>query len=266
MKIAFVGGGVMGEVILSAVLDKGLAAPDDISVSDVSPERRQHLAGKYGVTALEDNEQVVGRGDMVVLAVKPQNLADVMAGLKGRLGEAQAVLSIVAGASIAALSKGLEHWRIVRVMPNTPARIGEGMSVWTAADEVTGGQRAQIGSILGTMGEELYVDDESYIDMATAVSGSGPAYVFLFVEVLVEAAKRIGLPQDIAAKLVSQTLLGSAKYIQQSGEEPAQLRRMVTSPGGTTAAALEELEKGRFSEVVRRAVEAAYKRAGELGG
>ncbi len=266
MKIAFVGGGVMGEVILSAVLDKGLAVSQDISVSDVSPERRQYLAGKYGVTALEDNDQVVGRGDMVVLAVKPQNLAPVMAELKGRLGEAQVVLSIVAGASVDTLSKGLEHWRIVRVMPNTPARIGEGMSVWTAADEVSGQQRAQISSILSAMGEEMYVDDENYIDMATAVSGSGPAYVFLFVEALIEAAKHIGLPEDIAGKLVSQTLLGSGKYIQESGEEPAKLRRMVTSPGGTTAAALEELDKGGFSEMIEHAVRAAYKRASELGG
>jgi pyrroline-5-carboxylate reductase len=265
MKVAFVGGGVMGEVILSAVLDKGLASPQDVSVSDVSEARRHYLEQKYAVAALGDNRQVVGRGDIVVMAIKPQNLVEVMAELDGQIKSAQLVISIIAGARIATLSNGLNHRRIVRVMPNTPARIGEGMAVWTATDEVTEQQRGQVGAILSAMGKELYVDDEKYIDMATAVSGSGPAYVFLFVEALVEAAESIGLPQDMARKLVLQTLIGSGHFLEKSDKEPAELRRMVTSPGGTTAEALAQFEKGQFTELVKRAVEAAYKRARELG-
>jgi pyrroline-5-carboxylate reductase len=264
MKVAFIGGGVMGEVILSAVLDKGLASPQDVSVSDVSEARQHYLEQKYAVTALGDNRQVAGRGDIVVLAIKPQNLTEVMAGLNGRFVPAQLVLSIVAGARIATLSHGLSHRRIVRVMPNTPARIGEGMTVWTATDEVTEQQREQAGAILSAMGKEIYVDDEKYIDMATAVSGSGPAYVFLFVEALVEAARHIGLPRDMAQKLVLQTLTGSGHFLEKSGKEPSELRKMVTSPGGTTAEALAQFEKGQFTELVKRAVEAAYKKAQKL--
>ena len=150
---------------------------------------------------------------------------------------------------------------IARVMPNTPAQIGAGMSVWTATAQVTSQQKGWIGSILGAMGEEIYVDDEKYIDMATAVSGSGPAYVFLFVESLIEAATHIGLDQDIAKKLVLQTLLGSSHLIQQSGAEPAELRRMVTSPGGTTEAALNKLAEGKLFNLILAAVTAAYDKA-----
>jgi len=265
MEVTFIGGGVMGEVILSAILAEGLVSPQDISVSDISEPRRQYLEQKYGVAVVSDNRQAVGRGDIVVLAIKPQNLAEAMAELNGRLNSAQLVLSIVAGASIDTLSLGLDHSRVVRAMPNTPAQIGEGMSVWTAAAEVTEQQRVWTGSILSAMGKEIYVDDEKYIDMATAVSGSGPAYIFLFVEALTEAARHIGLPHDMAQELVSQTLLGSTHLLRRSGKEPSELRRMVTSPGGTTAEALARLEKGQFAELVKQAVEAAYNKAKELG-
>jgi len=150
-------------------------------------------------------------------------------------------------------------------MPNTPAQIGEGISVWAATDEVTEQQREWAGSILGVMGKEIYVDDEKYIDMATAVSGSGPAYLFLFVESLVDAAVHIGLPRQTAQEVVLQTVLGSGHLIQKSGKEPAELRRMVTSPGGTTAEALLRLEKGGFSELLLQAVSAAYDKAKRLG-
>lgn len=164
------------------------------------------------------------------------------------------------------LCLGLNHNRVVRVMPNTPARIGEGISVWTTSAEVTEQQKGWAGSILGTMGKEIYVDDEKYIDMATAVSGSGPAYIFLLVESLVDAAVHIGLPRDMAQELVVQTVLGSGHLIQRSGKPPAELRRMVTSPGGTTAEALLQLEKGQFSDLLMQAVTAAYNKARSLGG
>ncbi len=256
----------MGEAMLSAILDKGLSLPESISISDITKARRQYLEQKYSVTVTDDNWRAAYGGEVVVLAIKPQNLAEVMAGLSGQLKPTQLVLSIIAGATIQTLSSGLDHNRVVRAMPNMPAQIGEGISVWTATTEVTEQQRGWASSILGAIGKEIYVADEKYIDMATAISGSGPAYFFLFVEALVEAAVRIGLPRDVAQELVLQTMLGSAHLIQKSGKEPAELRRMVTSPGGTTAEALLQLEKGGFAELVSQAVSAAYNKAKELGG
>jgi pyrroline-5-carboxylate reductase len=268
MKIAFIGGGNMGEAMLAALLDKGLSSPQDISVSDISETRRQHLQQKYGVTVMADNREapiIIGAG-VIVLAIKPQNLAQVMAELRGRIKPTQLVLSIIAGAKISTLCQGLKHNRVVRAMPNTPAQIGEGLTVWTATREVTPRQKKWAASILGVMGKEIHVEDEKYIDMATAVSGSGPAYFFLFVEALVEAAVNIGFSRKIARELVLETMLGSGHLIQKSGKEPAELRRMVTSPGGTTAEALLEFEKGKFSDLVKKAVSAAYRKARILGG
>jgi len=266
MKISFIGGGVMGEAMLAAILDKGLAKPEAIWVSDVSQARLESLEQKYGVAVTGNNRQAAERGEVVVLAIKPQNLAEVMTELGGQLKPAQLILSIIAGARLDTLSEGLKHGGIARAMPNTPAQIGEGMSVWTATPAVTEQQREWVGAILGAVGREIYVDDEKYIDMATAISGSGPAYFFLMVESLIDAAVAIGLPRDMARELVLQTMLGSGRLIQKSGEEPAELRRKVTSPGGTTAQALLQLEKGGFTDLVKRAVKAAYDKAKRLGG
>lgn len=266
MKMAFIGGGNMGEAILSAVLGKGLSTPPSVSVSDISESRCHQLKQKYGVAVTGDNRQAIEGAGVVVLAIKPQNLADVMGGLSGKLKPSQLVLSIIAGAKIDTLRQGLAHRCIVRVMPNTPAQIGEGMSVWTATAEVSEQQKNWAGSILQAMGREIYVSDEEYIDMTTAVSGSGPAYVFLFIEALVDAALHVGLPRDMAQELVLQTLLGSGHFLQRSGREAADLRRMVTSPGGTTAEALKVFEEGKFTELVKQAVIACYNKAKELGG
>ena len=266
MKIAFIGGGNMGEVIISAILAKGLSTSAGIRVSDIKDERCRYLKQAYGVAVAGDNRAVAAGGEVVVLAVKPQNLTEVMAELNGQLKPDQLVLSIIAGARIDTLRRGLGHDAVVRAMPNTPAKVGQGVSVWTATAEVTGPQKARAGAILGAMGGEFYVADEKYLDMATAVSGSGPAYVFLFVEALTEAAVKIGLPQDMALELVMQTLLGSGGYLQKSGRAPAELRRMVTSPGGTTAEALARFEEGGFKELVLAAVVAAYEKAQKLGG
>ena len=199
MKIAFIGGGNMGEAMLSATIRKGVAMPGTAtSVSDISTVRRDHLGKEYDVVTTERNEEAARGKDVVVLAIKPQNLVEVMAELNGQLKSSQLVLSIIAGARIDTLRLGLSHGCIVRVMPNTPAQIGEGMSVWTATAEVTEQQKGWTGSILGAMGKEIFVDDEKYLDMATAVSGSGPAYVFLFVESLVDAAVHVGLPPEVA--------------------------------------------------------------------
>ena len=250
---------------MAAVLDHGLAKPGAITISDIAKARLKYLEKKYGVAATSSNLKAAAKGEVVVLAIKPQNLPEIMAELSGCFKPSQLVLSIIAGAKIKTLSRGLGHNAIVRAMPNTPARIGEGISVWTATAGMSKKQRAWAGSILGAMGKEVYVDDEEYIDMATAVSGSGPAYFFLMVEALVDAAAGIGLPRDMARALVLETMLGSGHLIRRSGKAPAELRRMVTSPGGTTAAALLQLEKGNFTGSLKRAVKAAYNRARELG-
>jgi len=266
MKIAFIGGGNMGEAMVTAVLDKKLAMPDGICVSDVSQTRREYLKKQYDVAVAESNREAVDGKDIVVLAVKPQNLAEVLADLKGSLKPDLLVLSIVAGVKIDNISQGLGHHRVVRCMPNTPAQVGFGMSAWTATEEVTEEQKGQSRAILGAMGREIFFDSEKYIDMVTAVSGSGPAYVFLLAESLIDAAVNIGLPRQEAEELVSQTILGSAYLMQKSGKPPAELRRNVTSRGGTTERALQVFEEGGFIKLVEDAVKAAYRRAKELGG
>lgn len=265
MKMAFIGGGNMGEAIISAILEKTLATATDICVSDVSKPRRQYLKERYRVAVTANNRKAIVGKDTVVLAVKPQNLPEVLADLKGYLKPTQLVLSIVAGVKISTIARGLGHRRVVRCMPNTPAQVGFGMSAWTATGEVTGEQKGQARAILSAMGKEIYFDSEKYIDMVTAVSGSGPAYVFLLAESLVEAAVNIGLPRKEAEALVSQTILGAAHLIQKSGKPPAELRRNVTSRGGTTERALQVFEQGGFTKLVEDAVKAAYERAKELG-
>ncbi|UCB42363.1 MAG: pyrroline-5-carboxylate reductase [Dehalococcoidales bacterium] len=265
MKIAFIGGGNMGEAMLSAVLGKHLATIQSVIASDSSPERRQYLTSKYGIAVIDDNRKTVAGADVIVLAIKPQNLAEVMAELNGLLGPEQLVLSIIAGVRLDTICQGLGHRAVVRAMPNTPAQIGQGMTVWTATEEVSEQQNEWAGSILSVMGHEIAVSSEDQIDMATAISGSGPAYLFLFVEALVNAAVQLGLSHDMAQELVLTTVLGSGHLIEESGIEPAELRRMVTSPGGTTAEALREFEQGEFSELLTRAVRAAYERAKQLG-
>ena len=265
MKITFIGGGNMGEAILSAVLDKEISTPDTIAVSDVNEERRQYLRNSYRIMAAGSNRQAAEKGEVVVLAIKPQNLDEAMANLKDQLKPEQLVLSIIAGARINTLREGLNHECLVRAMPNTPAQIGRGITMWTATSGVSEMQKGWAGSILSAMGQEIYVEDEKYIDMATAISGSGPAYVFLFMESLVDAAIGIGLSSDVARELVMATVLGSGQFALRSGKSLKELREMVTSPGGTTAEALLKLESKEFSGFIKQAVNAAYDKAKSLG-
>jgi len=186
--------------------------------------------------------------------------------LRGALDERQIVVSIVAGASISQLASALDHGAVVRVMPNAPAQIGEGVSVWTASPKVPEEARATIRSLLQGLGVEIEVADERYLDMATALSASGPAYVFLFLEAFIDAGVSVGFDRPTASALAMETIRGSILFAKESGAHPAELRAMVTSPGGTTAAALLELEGGRFRAVIADAVWAAYERARSLGG
>lgn len=265
MKAAFIGGGIMAETMVRGLLLSGQAKATEIVVSDISPERRQHLQATYQVKTTPDNKASSSQGDVVVLAIKPDVLGQVLAEMKGRLSPQQLVLSIVAGATLESLTSGLGHEAVARAMPNTPAQIRQGITVWTATPQVDQGHRELATSILGALGHQLYVADEKYIDMATAVSGSGPAYVFLFSEALVDAAVHIGLPRAMAEQLVMQTLLGSAQMLQQTGRHPAELRNAVTSPGGTTAEALLCLEAGGLRAAIIEAVAAAYHKSKELG-
>jgi len=265
-SLAFIGSGIMAEAMINGLLHKGLVAPSAITASDPRAERGQELASRYGVGHTTDNAQAASQAQVVVLSVKPQVLPAVLTGLHGRLRPEALVLSIVAGARIQTIAKGLGHDRIVRVMPNTPAQIGEGMSVWMSTPAVDERQREQARAILQALGEELSVDDEDYLDMATALSGTGPAYVFLFMEALIDAGVHMGFSRRVAQQLVLQTLRGSVAFAQQSNLHPAQLRNMVTSPGGTSAEALYQLEKGGLRTVLSRAVWAAYQKSRYLGG
>jgi len=263
-KLAFIGPGVMAEAMIAGLLNKKLAKPENIIASGPREERGAELQKKHGVKSTTDNAAAVHGADVVVLSVKPQRLTEVMKGLKGIRADAL-VLSIIAGANIKKISTGLKHKSIVRSMPNTPGQIGEGITVWTASKEVTDEQQEMTRSILGALGEEVFVEDESYLDMATALSGSGPAYVFLFTEALIDAGVHMGFPRRIAEQLVLQTIKGSASYYQSASRHPATLRNQVTSPGGTSAEALYYLEKAGFRTAISRAVWAAYQRSLELG-
>ncbi len=263
-KIAFIGPGVMAEAMIAGLLRKKLAKPENITAAGPREERGNELTKKYGIKSTTDNSAAVTHADVVVLSVKPQRLSEVMKGLKGIRAEAL-IISIVAGASIKKISTGLKHKAVVRSMPNTPGQIGEGITVWTSSKEVTEEQQEMAKAIIGAMGEEVFVEDESYLDMATALSGSGPAYVFLFTEALIDAGVHMGFPRRISEQLVLQTIKGSASFYEAANRHPATLRNQVTSPGGTSAEALYYLEKAGFRTAISRAVWAAYQRSLELG-
>src|SRR5690349_3371566 len=226
-KIAVIGPGMMAEAMIAGLLRKKLADPKNIIASGPRPERGEELNKKYEIKSTIDNTAAVHEADVVVLSVKPQRLSEVMKGLKGIRSDAL-VLSIIAGATLKKLSAGLKHKAIVRSMPNTPGQIGEGITVWCASGEVTEEQQEMTRAILGALGEEVFVEDESYLDMATALSGSGPAYVFLFTEALIDAGVHMGFPRRIAEQLVLQTIKGSASFYKQAGRHPATLRNQVT--------------------------------------
>ena len=263
-KIVFIGPGVMAEAIIAGLLRKKLAKPENILASGPRQERGADLSGKYKIKTSIDNASATSQADVVVLSVKPQRLSEVMKGLY-KINPEALVLSIVAGASIQKISKALKHQAVVRSMPNTPGQIGEGITVWTASARTSNEQREMARQILGALGEEIFVEDESYLDMATALSGTGPAYVFLFTEALIDAGVHMGFPRRIAEQLVLQTIKGSVSFYHQAERHPATLRNQVTSPGGTSAEALYYLEKAGFRTAISRAVWAAYQRSLELG-
>lgn len=263
--IATVGSGVMAEAMIAGLLRGELVAPDQIVASHPRPERRDHLRSEYGIRVVADNLEAIDGADVVLLGIKPQMLGKVGREIGPHLKRGQLVISVLAGATGAALTGTLGHDQVIRAMPNTPARLGKGVTVWYATPETTEDQRQQAAALLGALGTQIEVDDEKMVAMATAVSGTGPTYVFLFMEALIDAAVHLGFPRHVAHDLVVETIEGSTLFAKQSQMHPAELRNMVTSPGGTSAAALHELESGRMRTVLSEAVWAAFRRTIELG-
>ena len=264
-KIVFIGPGVMAEALLNGLLARAGVAPEDLTVSGPRAERLRELAERYGVETSTDNRAAIGNAAVVVLCVKPQSLPAVLDGLQGGMPAEALVLSIVAGARLEDLTRTLGHPAAVRAMPNTPAQIGQGITVWAATPAAAPDQRETARAMLACLGTEVFAEDEDYLDMATAVSGTGPAYVFLFMEALVDAGVHLGFPRRIAEQLVVQTLKGSVAFYETSPSHLARLRNQVTSPAGTTAAALYFLEKAGSRPAISRAVWAAYERSVQLG-
>ena len=265
LNVAFIGAGAMASAMIGGLLARHDVEPDGIIASDRHRERLDAVGGQFGVRTTLDNLAAARQAHVVELSVKPQVLPAVLAELRGAVEPGALVVSIVAGATIASIATGLGHRGIVRTMPNTPAQVGEGMTVWTATPEVSERQREQAGAIVAALGRQLFVEEEKFLDMATAISGSGPAYVFLMMEALIDAAVHLGFSRDAARELVVQTIRGSAIYAENQPVHPAELRNRVTSPGGTSADALYQLEKGGFRTVMSDAVLAAYERSVALG-
>jgi len=266
-KIAFIGPGVMAEAMIAGLINQNVVPSGSIVASGPSAARVDELGDRFGIRSVSDNAAAVEDADVVVLAVKPQRLDHVIAGLRGSVQSSAMVLSIVAGATIEKISTGLDHDAIVRSMPNTPAQIGEGITVWTAAKAVSDAQKETAREILTAFGDEVFLDEERFLDMATALSGTGPAYVFLFMEAMVDAGVHLGFSRRVAEILVAKTVRGSVDFYSNP-DDPlhlARLRNQVTSPGGTSAAALYYLEKAGFRTAISRAVWAAYERSRELG-
>ena len=265
MRVAIVGAGVMAEAMIAGLLADKAVATSRLVASHPRRDRRDLLAARHGITVVTRNAEAVPGADIVVLAVKPQMLRSVMREVGPALEKGQVVLSIVAGATLRTLTTGLDHAAVIRAMPNTPSQIRRGITVWTASSACTARQREQARSVLRAIGSEKEVGDETFVAMATALSGTGPTYLFAVMEALIDAGVHMGFPRELAHDLVAETLIGSAEYAAQSELHPAQLRNAVTSPGGTSAAAIYELEKGRLRTVLSDAVWAAYRRTQELG-
>jgi len=269
-KLAFIGCGVMAESIIAGLLRKNLVQANQISATHPRENRRKELGEKYGIEVFEENREAVekireNKDSIVILCVKPQRIKGVLEELKGSVAPNQIVASIIAGATIETISEMLDNNKIVRAMPNTPSQIGAGITAWTCTDEVSDAEKAQIKALLTALGKELHVETENMIDMATSLSATGPTYIFLVMEALTDAGVHLGFSREMAKELVQETMLGSVKFAIESHKHPAELRNMVTSPGGTSADAIYQMEKGGLQTVLSKAVYAAYQRAVALG-
>ncbi|GKZ00572.1 hypothetical protein MPSEU_001009400 [Mayamaea pseudoterrestris] len=265
-KIACLGTGKMASAVLTPMVRQGVQPAQDITIFDVNLGVAEKLASDHGFEMADNIPALVEDADLVILAVKPQNLTPAFWNelQKSHISEDAICLSIIAGKPIDCYRDG-GFEKIVRSMPNTPATIGEGMTVWSSTPNLNKEERKKIRNILSCFGKSMYVDDESFIDMATSISGSGPAYIFMLMESMIDAGVHMGFPRDKATTLVYHTMLGSTLFAMETGEHPAILRNSVTSPSGTTASAIYELENGRFRTVIKDAMWACYRRSLEMG-
>lgn len=263
--VGFIGAGNMAEALIRSMLGSGIVQPAKVWASDVSTDRGRYLTDKYGINFLEDNKDLIIKVDIIIYAVKPLVISKVLGELSHLITEKQIHISVAAGISIKAIEQFLPKGApVIRVMPNTPCLVGAGASAYAVGRNVEAEEEKVVTEILNCTGISVKVP-ENLMNAVTGLSGSGPAYVFLIIEALVDAGVKTGLPRDIAMVLATQTVLGSAKMIQETGEHPARLKDRVTTPGGTTIAALHVLEQGKLRATLMDAVLASTNRAEELG-
>jgi len=264
-KLGIIGGGNMGEVLVSGIIKRNLLGTGHINVSDVDLNRRNYLAEKYGVETTENNRDAVAGSDIVIMAVKPQNMGEALSGIANTMDSSTLVISIAAGITTKFIEDQLgKEIRVIRAMPNTPALVGEGATAIARGNHATDEDMGVALQIFDAVGISVTVK-EDLLDAVTGLSGSGPAYVFSIIEALSDGGVKMGLARDISLKLSAQTVLGAAKLCLESGKHPAQLKDMVASPGGTTIAGLKALEDGKLRSTIMTAVEVATRRSMELG-
>lgn len=267
--LAFIGCGVMAESMLAGLLREKIVSAKQIVASHPREDRRAELKKRYGIKVFADNASAAkafkGSDSAVLLCVKPQRMNGVLKELAGKVTKEQLVISIVAGTTTEAISNALESDLVVRAMPNTPSQIGAGMTAWTCSDEVDGRHKRMVKVLLSALGKEIFVETENMIDMATSLSATGPTYTFMVMEAMTDAGVHLGFSREVSKELVQQTMLGSVLFAMESHKHPAELRNMVTSPGGTSAEAIYQMEKGALRTVLSKAIYGAYKRAVELG-
>jgi pyrroline-5-carboxylate reductase len=273
-KLGFIGGGNMAEALAHGLILHKVFKPADLVVSDVAPERRRKLARRLKVVTTADNAEVVRAAPAVILAVKPQTIDEVMAELSGELskpssqaaGKGKLFISIAAGVTIDRLTRGLgKRARVIRVMPKAPAMVGHGMAAIVRARGASAGDEAYALRIFRAVGDAVALKDEKLLDIVTALSGSGPAYVYLFAKAMSDAAVSEGLPSELALRMALKTIRGAEHLMRESGRELGDLIRAVASPGGTTEAALRRFAEHGFSDIVAAALHAASDRSRELG-
>lgn len=266
-KTAFIGAGNMAEAMVRGLLASGSLGKKDITLSDTDPERLSLLASRYGVATASSNREAVKKSDIVVFSVKPQVLPEVCGEVKNVATKDKLYVSIAAGAGSSSIRKLLgREVKLARVMPNTPSLVLEGASCVYFGEGFSGGEEDLVLGILGSLGKAFRVESESLMDAVTALSGSGPAFASIFIEALCDGAVKMGLPRKLATDLAAQTVLGTSKMIQEGAGHPAEIKDMVTSPGGTTASGIHSLERGGFRAAVISAVESAARRSAELSG
>jgi len=267
--LAFIGCGVMAESMIAGLLREKIVAARQIVASHPRRDRREELKKRYGIKVFADNAAAAkafhGPDSVVLLCVKPQRMEAVLADLAGAVTADQLVISIVAGATIGTIAEMLNSRLVVRAMPNTPSQIGKGMTPWTCSADVDSGHKQMVKVLLSALGTELFVETENMIDMATSLSATGPTYTFLVMEAMTDAGVHLGFSREVSKELVLQTMLGSVLFAMESHKHPAELRNMVTSPGGTSAEAIYQMEKGALRTVLSKAIYGAYRRAVELG-